>query len=233
MYIPIADSSKKPAVSIAVYRGDAGCEGCSEMIVKSLNKTKLNLSIKYIGEKEKLKLNKKNLQNFDLYIQSGGGQDISAAYDALGDEGAEAIRNFVSTGKNFLGLCMGAYLADKDWIGLINAPLNSEVGRPGSGITDEGDYTISIFWGNKYESAYYQDGPYLNNSAEASDFNPISYYRNGDVAMAAYTYGRGRVVLSGPHPEADETWLDSSKAGYYPAEVKMKRILDYFNLKNN
>lgn len=46
---------------------------------------------------------------------------------------------------------MGAYLADKDWIGLIDAPLESEVGRPGSQAVDEGDYTLQLTWNNKQE----------------------------------------------------------------------------------
>ena len=219
-------------VNIAVYRGEAGCEGCSEMVVKSLIKTGLNLSVSYIGENEKLKLNSSNLNKFDLYIQPGGGQDIPAAYDAIGDEGAEAIRNFVRSGKGFLGLCMGAYLAEKDWIGLIDAPLDTEAGRPGAEATDEGDYTLTILWGGKKESAYYQDGPYLNNSSASKGFTPISWYSNGDVAMAAYTYGKGNVVLTGPHPEADESWIDASQPGYIPAERKMIKLLKYLDVSH-
>lgn len=231
-YSPATYAAATKPVNIAVYRGEAGCEGCSEMVVKSLIKTGLNLSVSYIGENEKLKLNSSNLNKFDLYIQPGGGQDIPAAYDAIGDEGAEAIRNFVRSGKGFLGLCMGAYLADKDWIGLIDAPLDTEAGRPGAEATDEGDYTLTILWGGKKESAYYQDGPYLNNSSTSKGFTPISWYSNGDVAMAAYTYGKGKVVLTGPHPEADESWIDASQPGYIPAERKMIKLLKYLDVSH-
>lgn len=43
----------------------------------------------------------------------------------------------MKSGKSFMGICMGAYLADKDWIGLIDAPLESEVARPGSDALDQ------------------------------------------------------------------------------------------------
>jgi len=232
-YFPATCSAEEKPMNIAVYRGEAGCTGCSEMVVKSLISTGKNFSISYIGESEKLKLNSRNLNKFDMYIQPGGGQDIPAAYDAISDEGAEAIRNFVRSGKRFLGICMGAYLADKDWIGLIDVPLDSEVGRPGSEAADEGDYTLSLLWGGKKESAYFQDGPYLSNSSASKGFTPISWYSNGDVAMAAYTYGKGKVVLSGPHPEADESWIDATMPGYIPARSKMIRILNYLNTENN
>ncbi|MGY5958941.1 BPL-N domain-containing protein [Kosakonia sp. BK9b] len=226
-YTPTTHAADSKPVNIAVYRGEAGCEGCSEMVVKSLAKTGLKLSISYIGENEKLKLNRHNLKNFDLYIQPGGGQDIPAAYDAIGDDGAEAIRDFVRSGKGYLGLCMGAYLADRNWIGLINAPLDSEVGRPGADAHNEGDYTLSVKWDGKKESFYYQDGPFLSNSTGSPGYTPIAYYNNGDVAMAAYAYGKGNVVLTGPHPEADESWIDASKPGYIPAQSKMTRLLNY------
>ncbi|ANR77884.1 hypothetical protein BBB57_06165 [Kosakonia sacchari] len=232
-YTPPAHSADNKPLNIAVYRGEAGCEGCSEMVVKSLFNTGLKLAISYIGENEKLKLNRQNLKKFDLYIQPGGGQDIPAAYNAIGDEGANAIREFVRSGKGYLGLCMGAYLADKDWIGLINAPLDSEAARPGAEANDEGDYTLSVKWGGKEESFYYQDAPYLSNRTKSPGYTPIAYYLNGDVAMAAYTYGKGKVVLTGPHPEADESWIDASKPGYIPAESKMTRLLKYLDPKKD
>jgi len=231
-YSPATYAAETKPVNIAVYRGEAGCEGCSEMVVKSLKKTGLNLSVSYIGENEKLKISSDNLKKFDIYIQPGGGQDIPAAYDAIGDDGAEAIRNFVRSGKGFLGICMGAYLSDKNWLGLIDVPLDSEVGRPGSEAADEGDYTLSLLWGGKKESAYFQDGPYLSNSSASKGFTPISYYSNGDVAMAAYTYGKGKVVLTGPHPEADESWIDASQSGYVPAQQKMIKLLKYLDVSH-
>jgi len=92
---------------------------------------------------------------------------------------------------------------------------------------------LSLLWGGKKESAYFQDGPYLSNSSASKGFTPISWYSNGDVAMAAYTYGKGKVVLSGPHPEADESWIDATMPGYIPARSKMIRILNYLNTENN
>ncbi|WP_425021202.1 BPL-N domain-containing protein [Pantoea agglomerans] len=232
VYVHEAHAFDTKTVNIAIYRGSAGCKGCSEMVAKSLRETGLNLSISYIGEKETLKINDKNLKKFELYIQPGGGQDIPAAYNAIGDDSADAIRRFVNSGKNYLGICMGAYLADRDWIGLINSQLNSEVGRPGSDASDEGDYTFSISWDDKKESVYYQDGPYFENSSLSSGFKPIAYYNNKDVAMAAYSYGKGKVVLTGPHLEADESWINTNEPGYIPARNKMKRLLEYFHIIN-
>jgi len=224
----MAHTTTTPYLNVAIYRGEAGCPGCSEMVAKSLKETGLVVNIFYIGENEVLKLNKENLINVDLYIQPGGGQDIPGAYRAIGETGARAIRDFVKNGKGYLGLCMGAYLADDNWLKLIDSPLDSEVGRPESRIYDESDYTIPIKWGRNTEAFYYQDGPYFDSSVKSKGYVPLAYYGNGDVAMAKYNYGKGTVVLSGPHPEADDTWKDSSAAGYSTPQSKMLRILGYF-----
>ena len=43
----LANASPSKTYRIAVYRGDAGCAGCSEMVVKSLVGTGLPLNIAY------------------------------------------------------------------------------------------------------------------------------------------------------------------------------------------
>ncbi|MET0550738.1 MAG: BPL-N domain-containing protein [Xanthomonas sp.] len=204
---PAGAAVASAAPKVAVYRGAAGCRGCSEMVVDALRATGLPLTIVYVGEREALHVTPATLRDVDVYIQPGGGQDIPAAYAALGDAGAAALRDFVSGGKGFLGLCMGAYLADRDGIGLVDVALQSEVGRPRSGIDDEGDHTIAIRWDGTWQRVYYQDGPFLTGSA-ADGFVPVAQYGNGDVAIARYRHGRGTVVLAGPHPEADERWMD-------------------------
>lgn len=220
-----ASAAVGAAPKVAVYRGAAGCRGCSEMVVDALRATGLPLTIVYVGEREPLHVTPATLRDVDLYIQPGGGQDIPAAYAALGDDGAAALRDFVSGGKGFLGLCMGAYLADRDGIGLVDVALQSEVGRPRSGIDDEGDHTIAIRWDGTWQRVYYQDGPFLTGSA-ADGFVPIAQYGNGDVAIARYRHGRGTVVLAGPHPEADERWMD--EAGDVAPQDNLRRLLRLF-----
>ncbi|VTN09006.1 Uncharacterised protein [Raoultella terrigena] len=99
-----------------------------------------------------------------------------------------------------MGICMGAYLADKDWIGLIDAPLESEVARPGSDALDQGDYTLQLTWNNKQEPFYYQDGPYLNDSSSSTGFQALAYYENGDIAIGPVQIWEGERHIIRPAP---------------------------------
>jgi hypothetical protein len=57
------------------------------------------------------------LEQYALLFVPGGWS--SNKMKALGDEGAEAVRSFVSSGGNYLGFCGGAGLATDDGIGLL------------------------------------------------------------------------------------------------------------------
>lgn len=41
-------------------------------------------------------------------------------------------------------------------------------------------------------------------------FKSIATYENGDIAAARYSFEKGVVVLSGPHPEAGTDWFEEA-----------------------
>ncbi|BBP76286.1 hypothetical protein PHLH7_23900 [Pseudomonas sp. Ost2] len=70
------------------------------------------------------------------------------------------------------------------------------------------DAAVQVTWDGKADNVFYQDGPYFPQTDSAS--RTIATYRNGDVAAARYTYEKGVVVLSGPHPEAGRKWFEDA-----------------------
>ncbi len=65
-------------------------------------------------------------------------------------------------------------------------------------------------WKGRPDSVFFQDGPYFPKSNQGG-FRALATYANGDVAAARYSFGRGTVVLSGPHPEADRSWFEQAE----------------------
>lgn len=76
-----------------------------------------------------------------------------------------------------------------------------------SGIEDA---AVRVTWDGQPDSVFYQDGPYFPKASAAAPYKVIATYHNGDVAAARYTYERGVVVLSGPHPEAGREWFENA-----------------------
>ncbi|MGG6341912.1 BPL-N domain-containing protein [Stenotrophomonas indicatrix] len=194
---------------IAVYRGEAGCDDCSETVRRSIEASG-KYQVEYVGPDEPLDVTPENLKRFDLYIQPGGGQNIPAALRALGGQRSNAIRAYVDQGGHYLGLCMGAYLADANNLGLIDEELDSAVGRPGFPVHSIDDAAVAVEWLGHQDQMFFQDGPYFPASPSAG-FKALGHYENGDISAAAYRYGSGKVVLTGPHPEAGRAWFEQAE----------------------
>ena len=162
------------------------------------------------------------LAHYDVVVLPGGG--AAAASKALGEEGRQAIVNFVKAGGGYLGVCAGAYLATCRKTGDL-ALLNAYPAGGGFGdgmtrirLTDEG----RKMFGTKDElvDVYYANGPLL---APAEDknlpaFTPLALFETelpkktppdlvvkGKVAAACAPYGKGRVFCFSPHPERPES----------------------------
>lgn len=195
---------------IAVYRGTASCDQCAETVKSALGKIGIRSLVDFVGPGESIDITDESLSRYDIYVQPGGGQDIRGAFKSLGKKRVKAIQNYVSRGGHYLGLCMGAYLADANNFGLIPDELDSEVGRAGFPVKTIDDASVEVLWMGRKDNVFFQDGPYLLPHPEDGKFSKIAVYGNGDLAAARYAYGKGLVILSGPHPEADKTWFDDA-----------------------
>ncbi|MGH8082815.1 MAG: BPL-N domain-containing protein, partial [Lysobacter sp.] len=197
-------------IRVAVYRGPASCENCSETLKTAIEQLGPNYRVDFVGKGERIDITPETLSRYDVYAQPGGGQDIPGALASLGDNRIDAIHDYVAHGGRYLGICMGAYLASASGLGLIPHELDSEVGRPGFSVTTTDDAAVAVQWQGREETIFYQDGPYLFRAAHDTGFKAIAAYANNDLAAARYSLGKGVVVLSGPHPEADESWFEDA-----------------------
>ncbi|MEI6623743.1 MAG: BPL-N domain-containing protein [Actinomycetes bacterium] len=191
-----------------VYRGPAGCEGCSEPVARMLRNSRYGFDVRYIGPDETLKLEASSFAGATLYAQPGGEDDTPAAYQSLGASGQQAIRNFVAAGGRYLGICQGAYLAGTRYSGLgLLAPGNVGwyIGSRGASTRSEDPAVIPIKWGKRTFYLYFQDGPYMIPSGVAGE-RVLARYTNGRAAVLVRPYGSGRVAAVGPHPEATRSW---------------------------
>lgn len=66
------------------------------------------------------------LERFNFLIVPGGPDAGESYYEGLGDQGYEAIRNFVRSGGYYIGICAGAYLPLKRPQGL-DLPVSLEI----------------------------------------------------------------------------------------------------------
>ena len=160
-------------------------------------------------------------------VYFGGGYAV--AYKAYFDPLADKIRKFVKKGGAYIGMCAGAYYACNDikWEGTVyeyNLDLqDSKTGRIRatgmiSDMTKNPDHMglcniratdPDFAWNNQSFKVLYFLGPYFEKLKDKVDVVAVYDYDQGKAdekpAMIKYKYGKGRVFLSGPHPEYEET----------------------------
>jgi glutamine amidotransferase-like uncharacterized protein len=154
-------------------------------------------------------INSKTLSGYDVLVMPGG---LATTYLEDSDIDSSAMKNFVSSGKGYVGICAGAYAAtsyvDGCYEGWGIAPnIRSKV------VSYQGELNITmtstgsdLLNSSGVQDIYHWNGPamYKNGS-----YTPIAYYTDNTTGYENYaailddTYGSGRVLLSGSHPELD------------------------------
>ncbi|MFN8790984.1 MAG: BPL-N domain-containing protein [Bdellovibrionales bacterium] len=189
-----------------VYSGPGACGPKDGDCVRAAAEValKAGLRVEFV-EPGKIKLNR--LQKASVWIQPGGNA-IDAAL-AISKEERKLIRNFVANGGSYLGFCAGAFLADA-WADNANTVR-------GLGIIPVVSYDyasstkpfmVMLNWQGKRRHVYFQGGGAFS-TPKKGDALVVATYPNGAPAVIYSVFGRGKVAISGPHPEAPPEWAES------------------------
>jgi glutamine amidotransferase-like uncharacterized protein len=202
-----ANSVNRPTA--LVYRGPAGCEGCSEPVAVLLQTAPSPFDVVYCGPDESVELSAQTLSSALLYVQPGGGDDLELAWSHMRRHAGD-IRAWVRGGGHYLGICMGGYLAGFDpGIGLLPGDSAEYITAPGATVRTDGDAMVTVSWRGQSRHLYFQDGPYFTLSRNSGAV-VLATYSNGLAAAVVARYGKGSVGVCGPHPEAPSSWYSES-----------------------
>jgi glutamine amidotransferase-like uncharacterized protein len=211
-----ASDTARPALRVALF-DDAGSAGkgvprVTEQLGKVADIALTKMSGKEIADGK--------LKGFDVVIFTGGSGHKQA--DTLGEGGREEVRQFVRNGGGYVGICAGAYLACSgfDWgVGVLNAKTVSNKWERGSGtvkveVTQTGKETVGFSAGQI--DVRYDNGPIIqpDSHKDLPSYELVAFFRselakNGSPegvmvnspAIVRAECGKGRVIISSPHPE--------------------------------
>lgn len=65
---------------------------------------------------------------------------------------------------------------------------------------------ISINWLREIHPMYFQGGPVFKLTDTQEKIKIIAKYEDGRIAALISSYGKGKIAVSDPHPEALESW---------------------------
>ncbi len=198
-------------VKVLIYDGDGSMEESVAGLKACMDESNsMNLSDGiYFDYDTSSEINSNTLSGYDILIIPGGN---SATYVQGSNIDDTAIKEFLNQGKGYLGICAGAYAASNSVDGEYSGwGLASQVNT--IDVTYEGLVSItptssgSTLLNSSEISLYHENGPAMYaTGSSATSF--ASYSDNGTgyqgySAIIGESYGSGRVLLSGSHPELD------------------------------
>lgn len=160
------------------------------------------------------------LKDQDVVIFTGGSGSKQAA--GLGEAGKAEVRKFVENGGGYVGICAGAYLACSgfDWsLGVLDAKTVSNKWKRGIGdvkieVHNTAPAATGITAGE--QSVRYANGPIIKPAGrdDVPDYETLATFRTelaenntpkgvmlNSPAWVRGSFGKGRVIVSSPHPE--------------------------------
>jgi len=162
--------------------------------------------IRALGRDYNFKIFTKHLLEDDFFndvdcIAIPGGVGDSDSFDYLMKINGQHIRNFIASGGYYLGICMGAYWADTDYLGLLNGVrVRQYIKHPTACTRRPHAKQMPIWWNGNKLGMYFYDGC----TFEGSNFDVVARYSN----FAPMAIVQDRIGLIGCHPEADQHWYN-------------------------
>jgi len=199
----IVENPGQQAPLALVYRGPGACfDGdCPKVAANLLRRA--GYHTRYVRPSE---ITARLLSTAQVWVQPGG--DALRVRAALSDQAFSDIKNFVYQGGSYLGFCAGAFLAGP-W-------LDDNDSLPGLNIVpaydfdhthgDEHPRVEPILWNGQVRHVYYQGGAAFRVGDKDSNIVKATY-QDGSAVILYSTYGKGKVAVSGAHPEAPNSWF--------------------------
>ncbi len=208
--VPTTASSTNQPIRLAVY-GDGGAPGFKHF--PPLLKDASDIQVEIINGQQ---MREGILDKFDLVLLPGGsgkGQGSS-----MGPEGVKKLKEFVASGKGYIGICAGAYVPMQQ--GFINAKTKDPRWRRGKAFLqiEFSEAGLKLF-GEQYkgiQTIKYANGPIMdvNISTNLPPVEVLAWFRSevaepgspagiqvDSPAILLTTYGKGTMLIISPHPE--------------------------------
>lgn len=169
-----------------------------------------------------------NLRDVDCLAFPGGLEDVDN-FDTLLLDKKELVQQYIKRGGGYLGICMGAYLADEFYFDLLQGiRVEQYVNRPRADFTNEEKCTVlPIKWHRYSYYMYFYDGAVFVGNLNL--VKKIATYSNKDP-MAII---QEKIGLIGCHPESQLDWYTGKLKEFWHKEEHHKLLLNFVNILLN
>jgi hypothetical protein len=185
--------------TIAIFMNPPECS--PDCVIGMIQALSLDYRIKIFTKSE---CNFITLINVDIVAFPGGLGDADS-FDDLLKPNKDVIIDYVRNGGRYLGICMGAYWAGRNYFDILDGiEAEQYIKRTTADIHRPFGTTARVMWNGKPERMYFYDGTAF--IGDPAKFTTIGTYANGDIMSLM----QDRIGLIGCHPESMEYWYRKS-----------------------
>ncbi len=193
-----------------IYNGPVSGEDCPESAAAVAREA--GLTVRFMTRPQDLP---GLLPGTAVFILGGTTDELAPLMREFTPEARIALTNYLRQGGRYLGICGGGFMASTSWeeavgvvegLGLVSA----------STTTHDEDFSpriLPITWLGKVWPMYVRAGPAFHPRPGPEPMRPLATYANGELAALVAGYGRGKLALTGPHPEARDSWPEEASGG--------------------
>jgi glutamine amidotransferase-like uncharacterized protein len=195
------ESNDLTGVRVAIYQGSGVMPSSHTALTKMFEW--MNASVTSVNASQ---IRDGVLTGYDIFVIPGGSE--SSCSSELSTEGKQKVKDFVTNGGSYFGICGGAtfgasYLSLFDgYMAPVNEPgplihmTTMHINQSSTGpVLSECPENVTTLY---YASQYFI--PEFGTSVQVI----ATYDCNEKAGMIAFSYGYGTVFLSSPHPEYEE-----------------------------
>lgn len=216
----VVAASADEVIDVAIYKGPGVGGAGPDALLKTLQSRPGEFTARFVGPED---IRGGVLKDFDAVVFPGGSGSKQSA--GLGEDGRGIVRDFVSKGGGYTGICAGCYLACENFswsLKILDAKTKSSKWKRGVKPLDLGftpDAAKLLGLSEDSATVKYANGPVMEpaNSPDIPDFTTLAIFRNevaenetpagiqiNTPAILTGNFGEGRVVGVSPHPEQSE-----------------------------
>ena len=188
-----------------VYSGPSSGDDCPEAIAAVTREA--GLPVQFVDSPDKIP---GRLNGAAVLVIGGTTGDLETIRQSFTSKTVEAIRQYVRDGGRYWGVCGGAYLAAEKFVG-SDGPVEGLKLIPASAKDHSDDLEArleTILWRGKKSVLYLQGSPKFVLTDSKADVEVIAQFDDDSIAALQCACGKGKVAVSGPHPEARKSWLE-------------------------
>lgn len=188
-----------------IYNGPVSAEDCPEAAAAIAEKA--GLKIRFLANPSELP---RLLDKTAVFIVGGTEDELLPLLKAFTPKVTRALKDYLRQGGRFLGICGGGFLASTGW-------YEEKTHRKGLGIIPAESslfqnsfqaQILPIQWSGETRAMFFKAGPVFHPTPSRETVRIVAHYSDGTIAALMCTYGKGRVAVCGPHPEARRSWID-------------------------